>query len=155
MVHQYRDVCGHLEWGSRTIAHKIAQLGLEISRSTVQRILREDKPKRPTRSRATADGSGAKATAHILCPKKRNRTWHVDLTVLIVFGMRFHVAAVLDGFSRKLLALKIYARTPTALMMVKPIRVHDPQPEFSVTRRWFRGDRHLSVVEVTVAEPAA
>jgi hypothetical protein len=36
-----------------------------------------------------------------------------------------------------------------------PIRVHDPQPEFTVTRRWFRGDRHLAVVDVDIQEPAA
>ena len=242
----------------------------QISRSTVQRILREEKPKRPARAApAPQDGVGRKAVGHILHPGKRTRTWHVDLTVLTLFGMRFHITAVLDGFSRRLLALKVYARTLTALMMAalvkrvarhvaeaprfivtdhgpqflarfealleplkdtdvvrgrvgnwrmngkcerflrtlrswthrtlwawfasrlsiaraiqrrldmfreyynerphqgiggltpnqmwdgmrrlktRPIRAHDPQPEFTVTRRWFRGDRHLAVVEVT------
>jgi len=275
LVHEYGDVCGHLEWGTRAIADKIKQLGVEISRSTVQRILREGRPKRPKRHRVSDGESTRAVTEHILHPKKRNRTWHVDLTVLDVFGMRFHVAALLDGFSRRLLALKVYARTPTAAMMaglvkrvvkqvgeeprfvvsdhgtqfmrrfesllaplanttvvrgrvgnwrmngkverffrtfkwwtrrklwasfagrtsiarsmqrrldvfrdyyndrvhqgiggltpnqkwdgvkwleVKPIRVHDPQPEFTVTRRWFRGDRLLAVVEVSGIEPAA
>jgi hypothetical protein len=40
-------------------------------------------------------------------------------------------------------------------LKVKAIRVHDPQPEFTLTRRWFRGDRHLAIVEVNVAQPAA
>jgi len=40
-------------------------------------------------------------------------------------------------------------------LKLEPIRVHDPQPEFTVTRRWFRGDRHLAVVDVDIQEPAA
>jgi transposase InsO family protein len=32
-------------------------------------------------------------------------------------GRRFHVAALIDGFSRKLLALKVFARTLTWAMM--------------------------------------
>jgi hypothetical protein len=37
----------------------------------------------------------------------------------------------------------------------KAIRAHDPQFKFTIRRRWFRGDRHLPVVEVTVDETAA
>ena len=36
--------------------------------------------------------------------------------------MRFHVAAILDGFTRRLLALKVYARAPTAAMMAAPVK---------------------------------
>jgi transposase InsO family protein len=275
LVHEFRDVCHHLDWGSRTIAHRIVRLGIRISRTSVQRILREEKPKRPAQVRAADDDAPARATGHILHPRKRNRTHHIDLTTLDIFGMRFHVAAILDGFSRRLLALKVYARTPTAAMMAalvkraarqigeaprfivtdhgtqflrrfekllesledtdvircrvgdfhlngkverffrtfkwwarrklwawfasrmavaraiqrrldafagwynqrphqslggltpdqawngvrrlktKAIRAHEPQPEFTVTRRRFRGDSHLAVVEVTIDWPEA
>ena len=275
LVHEFRDVCHHLDWGSRTIAHRIVQLGIRISRTSVQRILREEKPKRPARVRSAEDEAFARATGHILHPRKKNRTHHLDLTVLDIFGMRFHVAAILDGFSRKLLSLKVYARTPTAAMIAalvkrvarqlgeaprfivtdhgpqflkrfsvlleplkdadvihcrvhdfrlngkverffrtfkwwarrklwawfasrmavaraiqrrldvfaayyserphqglggltpnqawngvrrlktRPIRAHEPQPEFTVTRRRFRGDSHLPVVDVTVVWPEA
>jgi transposase InsO family protein len=275
LVHEFRDECWHLGWGTRAIASRIVQLGIQISRTSVQRILSEEKPKRPARVRSAEDEAPARATGHILHPKKRNRTWHIDLTALDIFGMRFHVAALLDGFSRKLLALKVYARTPTAAMTAalvkrvarrvgeaprfivtdhgtqflarfegllvlvegtdiircrvgdfhlngkverffrtfkwwarrklwawfasrttiaraiqrrldafkdwynerphqglagltpdqawagvkrlktKPIRAHDPQPDFAVTRRRFRGDSHLPVVEVTIDWPEA
>jgi transposase InsO family protein len=122
LVHEFNDVCRYLKWGSRTIAHKIAQLGIEISRTTVQRILREPKPKRPQRREKDEGEPTTRETAHILHPKKKNRTHHLDLTTLDVFGMRFHVAALLDGFSRKLLALKVYARTPTAAMMAALVK---------------------------------
>ena len=123
LVHEFRDACHHLDWGSRTIADRIVQLGVKISRTSVQRILREEKPKRPAWARAAdTDSTATRATGHILHPKKRNRTWHVDLTVLDIFRMRFHVAALMDGFSRKLLVLKVYARTPTAAMMAALVR---------------------------------
>jgi len=273
LVHEFCDACHHLDHGSRTIASRIVQLGVAISRTSVQRILREDKPKRPARVRAADAKAPARATGHILHPKKRSRTWHVDLTVLVIFAARFHVAALMDGFSRKLLALKVYARTPTAAMMAalvkrvarqvgeaprfvvtdhgpqfrarfekllgplehtdvvrgrvgnwrmngkverffrtfkwwarrklwawfasrmsiarsmqrrldvfreffndrphqglggrtpnqawngvkrlkaKPVRAHEPQPEFTVTRRRFQGDSHLAVVDVTIEWP--
>jgi transposase len=140
LVHEFRDVCHHLDWGSRSIAHKIVQLGIAISRTSVQRILREEKPNRPARARTAADQAPARATGHILHPKKRNRTHHVDLTVLDIFGMRFHVAALLDGLSRKLLVLKVYARTPTAAMMAalvkRVVRQIGEAPRFVVTDRW-------------------
>jgi hypothetical protein len=31
----------------------------------------------------------------------------------------------------------------------RPIHVHDPQPEFTVSRRRFRNDQHLIVLDVT------
>jgi transposase InsO family protein len=51
--------------------------------------------------------------------------------------MRFHVAALLDGFSRKLLALKVYARPPMAVMMSalvrRTARTVGQMPRFIVT----------------------
>ena len=42
------------------------------------------------------------------------------------------------------------AWTGVRRLKAKPIRAHDPQPEFTVTRRRFRGDSHLAVIEATV-----
>jgi len=59
---------------------------------------------------------------HILKPHRINRTWHLDLAVVTRLGRRFHIAALLDGYSRKILALKSYARTPTFIMMLALVR---------------------------------
>ena len=49
-------------------------------------------------------------------------SWHLDLTVLQVLWFRYTVAALLDGFSRKLLRLQVYRRTPTSRDMVGLVR---------------------------------
>jgi hypothetical protein len=58
------------------------------------------KPRKPARSaeRGAAPESSKPVPRHILLPRVPNRTWHLDLTVLSILGMRFHVAALLDGF---------------------------------------------------------
>ena len=119
LIHEMRALCPDMATGTRTIANMIVQAGIKVSRSSVQRILREEKPKRRRASAADVimiDGEPVRPY-HILRPRRINRTWHLDLTVLSVLGRRFHIAALLDGFSRKLLALKVYARTPTWVMM--------------------------------------
>ena len=103
--------------GTRAIAIAIRRLGTKVSRSSVQRILREKKPKRPARAKRRRKTRTSRTPRHVLRPRRTNRTWHLDLTVLPLFGMRFHVAAIVDGFSPKLLAVRVYARTPTAIMM--------------------------------------
>ena len=118
-----KDLCLDLGHGTRTIANMIVQAGIQLSRSSVQRILREQKPKMPARTAEEPTSEDNKPVPrHILLPKQPNRTWHLDLTVLTILGMRFHIAALLDGFSRKLLALKVYARTPTSIMMGALVR---------------------------------
>ena len=54
---------------------------------------------------------------HLLSPKWINRVWHIDLLTLQVLRPRFCVAAILDGFSRQLLFLRLYRRTPRACDM--------------------------------------
>ncbi len=49
---------------------------------------------------------------HLLLPKHPNRVWHLDLTSLRILWFKFTLAALLDGFSRRLLHLRIYSRTP-------------------------------------------
>jgi len=39
-------------------------------------------------------------------------------------------------------------------LKAKPIRAHDPQPEFTVTKRRYRGDHHLIALEVERKEVA-
>ncbi|MFH1022676.1 MAG: DDE-type integrase/transposase/recombinase [Planctomycetota bacterium] len=75
-------------------------------------------------------------TSAILNPRKINQTWHLDFTTLDFLWFRFCIAAVLDGFSRKLIALRVYPDAPTSAMMIRLLRnvilVHGT-PKFLVT----------------------
>ena len=84
---------------------------------------------------------------HLLTPKWINRVWHVDLLSLQILWFRFSVAAILDGFSRRLLCLRVYRRTPRARDMAALVRRVARQfgkPRFVITdhgtqfRRQFR-----------------
>ena len=119
LVHEVRRMCPHLATGTRTIANMIVQTGVQVSRSTVQRVLREKKPRRPARTALPPEG---RKPYGLLTPKRINRTWHLDLSAVRTLVRRFYVAAIVDGFSRKLLVLKVYARTPTTRMMTALVR---------------------------------
>ncbi len=135
LVHEIRRMCPHLAVGTRTIARMIVQAGLQISRSTVQRIIREEPPRKKAR-RAAAPGGTATIPYHILAPRQANRTWHLDLTVVSVLWCRIYMAALVDGFSRKLLALRVFAGTPTCKTMAALVRqtvATHGRPRFLVT----------------------
>jgi len=94
----------------------LIRAGIQLSRSTVQRILREKKPAHPPMQALPQPKAEAVPPHHILRPEVINRVWHLDLTTVELFLVRFYVAAVVDGFSRKLLALRsIKTRPPHAI----------------------------------------
>jgi len=144
LVHEMHSLGARFGQGTRTIAAQVCRAGITLSRSSVQRILREPKPCRPRPGMVPAAGEEPR---HILKPRKINRAWHLDLAVVTRLGRRFHVAALLDGYSRKLLALKSYARTPTSIMMLALVRRaigKFGKPRFLVCdhgcqfKKWFR-----------------
>ncbi len=114
-VHELRRLCLEPEFGSRTLARYIIRAGIQVSRSSAQRILRESKPKYPPRRArpAMAKPAGTKPY-HLLRPNYPNHVWHIDLLTLRLLWFRWTVVGILDGFSRKLLALHVYSRTPRA-----------------------------------------
>ncbi len=124
VVHEVRRLCPEREFGTRSIAMAIVRAGIQISRSAVQRILREKKPRCPAApAAATVESFHDAVLPHgILRPKKPNRTWHLDLATLDFLFIRFYVAAVVDGFSRKLLALRVYRDAPATLNMLALVR---------------------------------
>ncbi len=101
------------EFGTRTIARHPVRAGTEyeISRGTVQRAVREPKPAKPRPHRpkpVAADNDPHR----LLTPTQPNEVWHMDLSTLHILWMCFTVRAILDGFSRRLLDLRMYTRTP-------------------------------------------
>ena len=139
LIHECRIQFPEPEIGTRTIAAQIGSASIALSRSTVQRVLKEPpsrKPSSATKAPAAGELPPSVKTYHILKPEKINRTWHLDLTVIRILWFQFHVAALLDGYSRKLPALRLFKSTPKArdmLALVKSAIALHGQPRFLVT----------------------
>ncbi|MGC8541311.1 MAG: transposase [Phycisphaerae bacterium] len=136
-AHELRRLCPEPEFGTRTMARHLLRAGIQISRSTMQRVLREAKPTRqPTKPRpAMVEPAGIKPQ-NLLAPKKPNHVWHSDITQIRILWFTFFIAAIFDGFSRKILTLKVYARTPCARNMAALVRGtagRHGRPQFIIT----------------------
>lgn len=118
VVHEIRRLCPEREFGTRSIAMAIVRAGIKLSRSSVQRILREKPPKPNPRGAVSAKPAPPTVPHGILRPRAISRTWHLDLTTFEFFWARYYVAAVVDGFSRKLLALRVYRAAPSTRNML-------------------------------------
>ena len=135
-VPELRRLCPEAEFGTRTIARHLLRSGIQISRSSVQRMLRENKPTKPQKPRPPMVAAMGVESHHLLAPTTCNEVWHVDLTTLRLLWWKFTIAALMDGFSRKLLALKVYSRTARSRDMIQLLRsaVHQfGQPRFIIT----------------------
>ena len=108
---------------------------VQISRSSVQRILREE-PKRQRPMRPGMVPPEGAVPNHLHVPKKINKVWHVDLLEYRFLWFRFNVIGVIDGFSRKLLRLKINngtAKTNDVLKVVQAAINSYGKPRFVIT----------------------
>jgi putative transposase len=135
--HELRRLCPEREFGTRTLARHLVRAGVAISRSTVQRVLREEKPKRPRRPRRSpmAEAAGVEPH-HLLKPAHRNHIWHLDLTCIRILWFRFTIAGILDGFSRRLLALKLFVKVPRQIDAARLVRSSIKKfgkPDFLIT----------------------
>ena len=134
-VHELRRLCPQTECGTRTIARHIMRAAVQISRSSVQRILREEPPHRRYDKSAILPPEGADPH-HLLTPRATNRVWQIDMMELRFLELRFTIAALIDGFSRKLLRLTIFTGTPTTqdtLRVVRSAIKSFGQPRFIIT----------------------
>lgn len=97
-------------WGTRRICQILVRLGLKLSRRSVQRILREPKPRKRPPSLSGAGRIGR--------PIRARHPMHVamiDLTsVQLPLIRKIWIGAVVDVFSRKVLAIRAWSRTPKA-----------------------------------------
>jgi putative transposase len=103
-------------WGTRRIAGILARLGMKASRSTVQRALRERPPRPAVGGRVLPRRAGE------LLAKRPNHAWLVDFTRVGGLFRSIFVGAVVDAFSRKVLALRVCAAEPTAAFAVRLLR---------------------------------
>ncbi len=119
LVHELRRLCPEREFGARTIATHILRAGVRISRSTVRRILNEPLPTKPKGKKPHFDEFISMRAIHLMNPKQPNRVWHLDLTSVRFLWLHLRIAAIVDGFSRRLIALKVYRTAPTTDQMIR------------------------------------
>jgi len=139
LVHQIRELWPEAELGIRGIAAAIVRHGIQISKSTVQRVLKEprtDKPVPTTPDDGADEPEEVRLPDNLLTPGRINRVWHLDFSMVKLVWKHFYVAAVIDGYSRRLIALKFYTNTPTtadALCLIRGcIRKHG-KPRFVIS----------------------
>ncbi|MEO0512829.1 MAG: DDE-type integrase/transposase/recombinase [Planctomycetota bacterium] len=150
-MHEIRVLCPERDFGTRTIARHIMRAGIQISRASVRRILEEDRPPRSSscESKAFHDRT---APDHFFNPPQPNHVWHMDMTVIRVLWMRFEVAAVLDGFSRKIVGMKAFRGSPATSELIDLIDdavIDNTAPRFIVTDR---GGQFQKVFRAAMAE---
>ena len=119
LVHEIRRLCPEKEFGTRLIARHIVRAGIRISSSTVRRVLDEEQPKPDNGTNLPTQMPLGRGPNGFLKPTEPNRVWHCDLTVIQLLWMRLSVAAIVDGFSRKILALRAYRGAPTSREMAR------------------------------------
>ncbi len=110
LIHEIRESFPEPEFGTRTIARHILRAGIRVSRTTIRRVLQEDAPK-PTKKDAEP-AHKTEAPPHVQHPRCPNQAWHLDITSLRVLWKRFEIAAVIDGFTRKIVALRVFGKRP-------------------------------------------
>ncbi len=120
-VHALRHLCPETDIGSRTLRKFLVRHGIEISRAAIQQILREppppplappDEPKAPQEKPIEQKAPQPIKPYGPLAPEAKNEVWHLDLTTIRIFWARFTVAALMDGKTRKCLALDLFAAVP-------------------------------------------
>ncbi|MEQ9455519.1 MAG: DDE-type integrase/transposase/recombinase [Phycisphaeraceae bacterium] len=137
LVHEIRSLCPEREFGTRTSARHSMRAGIQISRASVLRILEEKRPSRPPR--CTSSGTTSRiAPDHFFDPPCPNHVWHMDMTVFRLLWLRYEVAAIIDGFSRKILALKVFSSSPSTdqlLALIDEVSGQAGLPRYFVTDR--------------------
>ena len=132
LLKEIRTLCPEPEFGSRTIVRHILRSGIAISRSSVRRILQEERGQRPT---PTPQERLTEAPKHLQHPTLPHQVWHLDLTELRILWMKFETAVIIDGFTRKIIAARVFNRRPTTPDLVALISEasRDHRPRFLIT----------------------
>ena len=103
-------------WGTRRIAGVLARLGIAMSRTTVQTFLKRS-PTRPVE----AERPLVRRERHLVA-KHPGHLWFLDFTRVGGVFRSVVVGAIVDGYSRKVLALAVAPHEPSALFAVRLVR---------------------------------
>ena len=97
-------------WGTRRIRDILVRLGLRLGRTSVQRILREPRP--PRRRAPPPAGGGGRGPVVAAYPM---HVAMIDFTsVRLPLIRQIWIGAVVDVFSRRILAIRAWGRVPLA-----------------------------------------
>jgi hypothetical protein len=84
------------DWGTRRITGQIARLGVKVSRSSLQRILRRG-PRDPIEPDPAVTGSHGR----VLLAKRPNHIWMIDFTRIGGVVRPRWAGAVIDAYARR------------------------------------------------------
>ncbi len=150
LVHEMRQLCPERDFGTRTIARHIMRSGIQISRASVRRILEEERTPNPD-SHAPPLRTRRTFPTHLARPLKPHYVWHMDITSLRVLWMKLEVAAIIDGYTRKIVGIRAFAKRPTTQDLIQliddSIKAHSI-PRFVITDRGsqFQRSFHLAMI---------
>jgi transposase InsO family protein len=141
-------------YATRTIARHLVRAGIAVSRATVQRVLREPRPTRPPRpKRPPMEEPIGAESHHLLQPTVPGQVVHMDMIGIRLLWFRFTVAVILDGFSRKMLAVRAYTKTPCTRNLAALVRrtcaMHG-SPKFLITDHGCQFQREFTSAMKTV-----
>jgi putative transposase len=150
LVQRLKELCPTL--GKAKIARHLARAGLHLAGTTVGRMLRPPLNRPPNVTSASSVADTGRADRAVTA-KRPNHVWHVDLTVVpIVTGFWvpwlpfaflqrwpfcWWVLAVIDHFSRRVVALGLFRQQPTAqqvcIVLDRTIRAAGQAPKYTVS----------------------
>jgi transposase len=146
LIHELRQTFPEPEFGTRTIARHVMRAGIRVSRTTIRRVLQEEKP-RNARGH-TSRHRRTNAPSHVQHPTAPHQVWHLDITTLRVLWKHIEIAAIVDGFTRKIVGLRAFGFRPSTDDLAKLVEDATDEagqrPRFLVTdhgsqfRRRFR-----------------
>ncbi len=102
-------------WGTRRIAGVLARMAVRCSRSTVQRVLRNPRRPEPEDVAVTRHASS-------LLARYPNHVWMIDFTRLKRCLGPIWVGAVIDAYSRRVLAIGSVRRGPNGAFATQLLR---------------------------------
>ncbi|MHC4932808.1 MAG: DDE-type integrase/transposase/recombinase [Planctomycetota bacterium] len=102
-------------WGTRRIAGQLARLGVKASRSSVQRLLQRPRAPEPDDRLLPVGVPG-------LLARRPNHIWMIDFTRLGGVVRPAFVGAVIDAFSRRVLAIGFVRREPDGRFATRLLR---------------------------------
>ncbi|MEM1186174.1 MAG: DDE-type integrase/transposase/recombinase [Planctomycetota bacterium] len=74
-------------------------------------MLQEEQPRNSRRNKSRQRRT--KAPSHVQHPTSPHQVWHLDITTLRILWKQIEIAAIVDGFTRKLITLKAFGHRPS------------------------------------------